>query len=99
MSRKATKKTRVTHCPVTSQNNAKNEQHKHQVKIYTVITLSLHLILFFFLRLCVTHNAWQLPFVFFSLCPSRQCFWTHWQKLFLKFCPIAALSACDQDRS
>ena len=25
-----------------SQNNAKNEQHKHQVEIYTEITSSLH---------------------------------------------------------
>ena len=30
----------------TSHNNAKNEQHKHQVKIYTIITLSFYLIPF-----------------------------------------------------
>ena len=23
--------------------------------------------------------------------PSRQCFWTDWQKLFLNICPIAAM--------
>ena len=35
-------------CDIT-ENNAKNEQQKHQVKIYTVITLSLLLITFFVL--------------------------------------------------
>ena len=43
---KSNKRIIVTRCSVTSENNAKNEQHKHQVKIYTVITLSLHLIPF-----------------------------------------------------
>ena len=27
-----------------------------------------------------------------------QRFWTDWQKLFSNFCPIAALSACDQEK-
>ena len=40
------KSIKVTRCSVTSQSNAKNEHHKHQVKIYTAITLSLHLIPF-----------------------------------------------------
>ena len=47
--KKSNKRIRVTRCSVTSQNNAKNEQHKQQGKIYTVITLSLHLIPFFVL--------------------------------------------------
>ena len=28
---------------------------------------------------------------------SCQCFWTDWQKIFSNFCPITALSVCDQD--
>ena len=44
-------------------------------------------------KLCNCHSS------FFSSFPSRHFFWTGWQKLFSKFCPIAALSACDQDRS
>ena len=38
-------------------------------------------------------------FFFFSFFPSRHFFWTDWQKLLSEFCPIAALSACDQDWS
>ena len=45
--KKSNKRVRVTRCSVTSPNNPKNEQRKHQVKIYTVITL--HYILFLFL--------------------------------------------------
>ena len=52
-----------------------------------------------FFRFCITQNALQWPFFFFSsLSPSRQCFWTDRQKLFSNICQIAALSACDQDR-
>ena len=47
--KKRNKRIRVTCCSVTSQNNAKNEQHKYRVKIYTVITLSLHFTPFFVL--------------------------------------------------
>ena len=42
--KKSNKRIRVTRYSVMSQNNAKNKQDKHQVKIYTIITLSLHLI-------------------------------------------------------
>ena len=45
--KKSTKRIRVARSSVTSLNNAKNEQHKHQVKICAVITLSLHSIPFF----------------------------------------------------
>ena len=45
--KKSNKRILVTRCSMTSQNDAKNEQHKHQVRIYTAITLSLHLIPFF----------------------------------------------------
>ena len=34
--KKSNKRIRVTRCSVTSQNDAKNDQHEHQVKIYTV---------------------------------------------------------------
>ena len=43
----------------------------------------------------LAHNALQLPF-FFSFSTG---FWTDRQKLFSTIYPIAALSACDQDRS
>ena len=36
---------------------------------------------------------------FFSFSPSWRCFWTDWQKLFVYFSSIAALGACDQDRT
>ena len=36
---KSSKRIRVVRYSLTSQNNVKNEQHKHQVKIYTVVTL------------------------------------------------------------
>ena len=35
----------------------------------------------------------------FSFSSSLQRFWTDWQKLSSNVCPIAALNACDQDRS
>ena len=46
-------------------------------------------------KLCDCHFS----FFFFSFFPSRHFFWADWHKLFSKFCPIVALSACDQDRS
>ena len=57
------------------------------LKIVMRITKSL-------LRLRETQKALQCHSSF-----SRHFFWTDWQKLFSKFCPIAALSACHQDRS
>ena len=45
-------------------------------------------------KLCNWHSSF-----FSSFFPSCHFFWTDWQKLFSKFCPIAALNACDQDRS
>ena len=39
------------------------------------------------------------PHLFFSLPLFCQCFWTDWQNVFSNFCPIAALTVCDQDRS
>ena len=44
-------------------------------------------------KLCIWHSS------FFSFFPSRDFFWTDWQKLFSKLCPVAALSACDHYRS
>ena len=41
--KKSNKRIGVARCSVKSQNNAKNEEPKLQVKVYTVITLSLHL--------------------------------------------------------
>ena len=47
--RKSNKRIRVSCCSASSQNNMDNEQHKHQVKIYTVLILSLRLIPLFVL--------------------------------------------------
>ena len=45
-------------------------------------------------KLCNCHSS-----LFFFFSPSHHFVWADWQKLFSKFCPIAALSASDQDRS
>ena len=48
--KKSNKRIRVTRCSVTSQNNVKNEEHKHQVKIYNFIITYSILCIFFFAR-------------------------------------------------
>ena len=53
-----------------------------------------------FLQLRVTQKVLQLPFfLFFFLFPIRYHFRTDWQKLFVYFSNIAALSECEQDRT
>ena len=42
---------------------------------------------------------WLFVFFLFSFLPSYRCFWTDWQNLFVNLSSIAALSACDQDKT
>ena len=61
--------------------------------VYIIRVMSIRI---FGYCVCVKHKSFGIAIlVFFSFFPSRHFFWTDWQKLFSRFCPIATLSACD----